>query len=192
MSTLSIGSLNQLGDAFENAGFTADDVTKLKQFKDLVKIKDVLYGKASIAYPEHVHVIDTDVAPFIPDGFSLESHIGHGLWKYDFSLIELFLSKEQKKSYQVGNELYKAIKAVKALKDKIALNANVLDYLLAHQELIPESWKGKLIFFWGTIYRDSFGALCVRYLGWNGSSWSWGYNWLDDNFDSDNPAALAS
>ena len=72
------------------------------------------------------------------------------------------------------------------------MNANILDYLLAHPELIPEEWKGKYIFFWGTIYRLSDGRLCVRYLIWNGSEWDWSYDWLDDDFNSDSPAALAS
>jgi len=39
------------------------------------------------------------------------------------------------------------------------MNANVLDYLLAHPELIPEDWKNKYVFFWGTIYRYSSGGL---------------------------------
>ena len=77
----------------------------------------------------------------------------------------------------------------KELANKDVLNANVLDYLLAHPELIPEEWKGKLIFFWGTIYRDSDGRLYVRYLRWGGSRWNSGYGWLDNGFYSGNPAA---
>ena len=34
-----------------------------------------------------------------------------------------------------------------------SLNANVLDYLLEHPELIPKKWKKYRIVFWGTIYR---------------------------------------
>lgn len=49
MSNLySIGAMNQLGDALENADFTTEEVTKLKQFKNLSGIKDVLNGKAEI------------------------------------------------------------------------------------------------------------------------------------------------
>lgn len=49
MSNLfSIGAMNQLGDALENAGFTTEDITKLKQFKNLSGVKDVLNGKAEI------------------------------------------------------------------------------------------------------------------------------------------------
>ena len=48
MSKFSIGSLNQLGDALENTGWTAEDVTKLKQFKNLAGIKDLVNGRAEI------------------------------------------------------------------------------------------------------------------------------------------------
>jgi len=72
-------------------------------------------------------------------------------------------------------------------------NANLLDYLLAHPELIPDSWKGKAVFFWGKIYRVSSGRLYVRYLFFHGHGerWSWSYHWLDYDFDSDSPAAVA-
>ena len=76
------------------------------------------------------------------------------------------------------------------LKGKPVLNANVLDYLLKHPELIPEEWKGKAVFFWGTIYRDSRGNLCVRCLYWDGSRWYWSHNWLDDFWLADNLALL--
>ena len=53
MSTMySIGAMNQLADALENAGFTPDEITKLKQFKDLEAIKAVINGRASIIFPE--------------------------------------------------------------------------------------------------------------------------------------------
>lgn len=40
--------------------------------------------------------------------------------------------------------------------------------------------------------RNSDGYLCVRYLNWNGAKWNWNNNWLDNDFNSDNPAALAT
>ena len=86
----------------------------------------------------------------------------------------------------VGNNLRQE------LDDQPTLNANVLDYLLAHPELIPEEWKGKAVFFWGTIYRRSDGGLYVRCLYWGGSKWRWHGRWLDNGFNSGNPAALAS
>lgn len=187
MSTLySVGSMNQLGDAFEAAGFTAEDVVKLKQYKNLKGIKDILFGIAEIKYPEHL--INCEADPFIPEGWSVEKHRRGGLFKFDDpAKISFYLSKKQKKGdYSVGNDLRKE------LKNMPVLNANVLDYLLAHPELIPESWKGKAIFFWGTIYRYSSGSLCVRCLSWFGSKWSWGRRLLVYDFDSSNPAALAN
>jgi len=182
-TTYSIGAMNQLGDALENAGFSTEDVTKLKQFSNLKGFKDVLNGKAEIKYPEHL--IDCDSAPFVPNGWSVEEHKKGG-FLFDPAKISLYLSKKQKKGSIGGHDLRKD------LSDKPVMNANILDYLLAHPELIPEEWKGKYIFFWGTIYRSSGGILSVRYLRWDGSEWGWYYYWLDNDFGSAGPAALAS
>ena len=58
MSSLySIGAMNQLGDALEKAGYTPDDITKLKQSEDLGNIKAVLYGQAQIVPVAAVPVI---------------------------------------------------------------------------------------------------------------------------------------
>ena len=184
MSTLySIGAMNQLGDALENAGFTLEDVTKLKQSGDLRDFKNVLNGKAEIIYPEYL--IDCDVNPFIP-GLTVEEHKKGGMLKFNPEKIFLYPSEKQKEGSIGGHDLRKE------LADKPVMNANVLDYLLAHPELIPEEWKGKCIFFWGTIYRDSDDLLCVRCLQWKGCKWWWSYRLLDFNFFSDYPAALAS
>jgi hypothetical protein len=64
--------------------------------------------------------------------------------------------------------------------------------LLANPELIPEEWKGKFIFFWGTIYRNSDGSLYVRYLNWNGDQWNWNFNCLDNDWNDNNPAAVSA
>lgn len=131
------------------------------------------------------HIIDLDAAPFIPSGLSVEEHKKGGLLKWSPKL-PFYWSKKQEKGSIGGHDLRKE------LDGKSVLNANVLDDLLAHQELIPEEWKGKYVFFWGTIYRDSDSRLCVRYLNWDGSRWYWYYRWLEDDFNSDYPAALAS
>ncbi len=78
------------------------------------------------------------------------------------------------------------------MKGKKVLNANVLEYLLKNPRAIPEEWKGKYVFFWGTIYRRSDGRLYVRCLVWDGSQWYWSYYWLDIDFNGLNPAAVAA
>ena len=52
------------------------------------------------------------------------------------------------------------------------LNANVLDYLLDHKDVIPESWSKNLsIYFWGTIYYVGVDGFLVRYLEYIDGEW---------------------
>jgi hypothetical protein len=48
--------------------------------------------------------------------------------------------------------------------------------------------------FWAEpcINRNPDGNLYVRYLYWNGDRWNWNYNWLDNDFNGNNPAALCN
>lgn len=138
------------------------------------------------------HLIDCDAQPFVPESWEVVEHQPGGpfdstqdkQFEWDPGKVELYLCDEQKKGSIEGNELRKK------LKGKPVMNANVLDYLLAHPELIPEEWKGKYIFFWGTIYRHSSGRLYVRYLRWRGDEWDWGFDWLGLHWDDNNPALL--
>lgn len=128
-------------------------------------------------------LIDTNKQPFIPDGITLESH--KGLGKIDPTKIELYLSEKQKTGYIKGTDL------LKELEDKPVLNAVVLDYLLKHPKLIPDEWKDKYVYFWGTIYSNSYGNLFVRCLDWNGRRWGRLYSWLDNDWLGCYPAALS-
>jgi len=138
---------------------------------------ELMEEKTSVAF-------DDTEKPKIIDGWKIKEH--KSLGKVDLSKIKLFISKKQGNKYIIGTELKKF------LDNKKVLNANILDYLLEHQELIPQEWKDGLVFFWGTIYRDSGGNLYVRCLYWNGAKWHWDYCWLDLNFYASHPAALAS
>ncbi len=40
------------------------------------------------------------------------------------------------------------------------------------------------------VNRNSDGNLYVRYLYWNDGRWNWNYNYLDNDFDVQNPAAV--
>lgn len=132
-------------------------------------------------------VINCDDDPFVPRGLTVESHKKHGFMVWHSNAVTLHLEKEQLDGFK-GNKLRKR------LKDQPfeCLNACVLDYLLDHPELIPEEWKSKHVFFWGTIYRNSDGRLYVRCLRWDGVSWRWGGGWLDGVWRLLSPAALAS
>ena len=146
-------------------------------------VQRFLAGQSELIVKEHA--IDCDAAPFVPDGWKVEEHQKGGSFIWDASKVELFLSESQK-----GGKTIEGNKLRKELAKKLVLNANVLDYLMKNPHLIPEEWKGKAVFFWGTVYRDSDGFLYVRYLYWSGVGWDWSDYWLGDDWYDDNPAAL--
>jgi len=130
------------------------------------------------------HIIDCDANPFLPQGWRVKEHRKGGQLEWDPTKVALYLSEIQKNEpFIVGNKLRKE------LKGKPVLNACVLDYLLAHPELIPEEWRGN-VYFWGTIYRHENGVLCVRDLCWVGERWCWHCGWLVDGWSVSRPAAL--
>lgn len=134
---------------------------------------------------EYIHIIDCNAHPFVPKRWKVESHKESGKLEWNPENIMLYLSGEQKVGkWTKGNSLRNYFE------DKPVLNANVLDYLLTHPELIPESWKDKVVFFWGTIYRDSASHLCVRSLCWLNGRWGWNRGWISNGFRFDCPAAL--
>jgi len=181
---LDVSQAAELKLAFRRNGWNNAEIKTLSGGNILADVLKVIKGQAEIKMIERL--TDCDANPFIPDGWSVEEHKKGGMFKFNPEKISLYLSKKQKKGSIDGHDLRKE------LSDKSVMNANFLDYLLAHPELIPEEWKGKYIFFWGTIYRDSYGDLSVRCLHWSGSEWDWHYHWLDHDFRVDDPAALAS
>ena len=184
---LDVGQANELKLAFRRADFSNDDIKRLCESNVLADVRCVLLGRAVINVVEHV--IDCDAQPFVPDGWSVEEHQKGGAFKWDKETQKEapYLSKGQAGSkYIEGNKLRKELTD----KSTPVLNANVLDYLHANPHLIPEKWKGKYVFFWGTVYRDRDGPLCVRCLFWSGGRWLWSYHRLSRDFDGGDPAAV--
>ncbi len=180
---LDVGQANELKLAFRRADYSNDDIKRLCEGNVLADVRRVLLGHASITVV--AHVIDCDADPFVPDGWSVEEHQKGGSFQWDASRVELWLTNGQKNGKVLeGNKLRKE------MAKKVPFNACVLDYLLANPHLIPEEWKGKYVFFWGTVYRDRDGDLCVRYLCWRGGRWGWGGSWLGSAWGDRSPAAL--
>jgi hypothetical protein len=122
------------------------------------------------------HLIDTDKTHKLPyDDWKVESHQGVG--KVDWSKLnpELYFSEKQKDGYIQGEDL------LKELDGKNPLNANVLWYLLDHQELIPKEWNDKDVYFFGTVFLSPDGYRCVLCLCRDDDgSWDWDDRWLGD------------
>ena len=184
-----VGLAHKLLLAAEEQGYTPELINALAEKPEL--FKQLLQAQLGYAeFKQIEHVINCDADPFIPNGWTVEDHQKGGQFKFDAAQVELYLDKAQKKGSIEGNKLRKE------LENKPVLNANILDYLLAHTELIPEDWKKdekgntRYIFFWGTIYRNSNGFLFVRFLYWFGDRWYWNLDWLDYDWNGSGPAAL--
>ena len=131
--------------------------------------------------------IDCDADPFVPEGWVVVEHRKGGKFAVaNLKKIQLFLSDGQKKDKRLtGKQLRKE------LEDKPVLNANVMNFFLKYPELIPEKWKRKTVYFWGTVYRHLDGNLCVHCLRWHGGAWVSCNDPIDDWWVSDNFVALA-
>lgn len=181
---LDVDQAGELKAAFRRGDWTNEEIKKLCEGDILVNVRKVLLGYAEFKILENI--IDCDAAPFIPNGWMMEEHQKGGQFKWDKEAQKdnLYLDEEQQNGKFIeGNKLRKR------LAGKPVLNANVLDYLLAHPHLIPEEWRFKVVFFWGTIYCTG-GSLCVRSLGWHPNKWDGHGRWLDHVWDSIHPAVL--
>jgi len=133
------------------------------------------------------HVIDCDAIPFLLEDWKVESHRKGGQVVWDPTNVVLYLDEAQQNRRLIeGNNLRKKLAKMPVM------NANVLDYLLDHPELIPEEWKGIYVYFWGTIYRSRLGGLGVRCLRWDGDRWNWNCRWLGNDWDSSDPVAVSA
>jgi hypothetical protein len=182
---LDVGQANELKLAFRREGsWTNEEIKMLCEQKGfLTSVREVLLNRAEIKQVEYL--VDMQSDPFTPDGWTVVEHRQVGGFKWDLSKVELYLDEAQKNGGCIeGNKLRKKL----ATKD--VSNANLLDFLLKNTQLIPESWKGQYVFFWGTIYRNAFGGLCVRFLYWGGDRWRWRYGWLDGGWSGIYPAAV--
>lgn len=181
--TLDVGQANELKLAFRRAGYTNAEIKRLCEGDLLSRLLPVIKGHAEVTMIRYI--IDCDVRFIVPHPFGIKKHIKGGEVEWDPTKVQLYLSEDQR-----DGELIQGHKLHKKLTGKPVLNACVLDYLIAYPELIPDRWKGKRIFFWGTIYRNPVDRLLVRYIFWDGVKWSWAFHWLNNDWYLNDPAAL--
>ena len=114
-------------------------------------VQRFLRGDAEVVIKRHI--IDCDATPFVPDGLKVEEHTPGGRFEWNPDEIKLYLSDKQRSGSIDGNKLHKE------LAGKPVLNANVLDYLLAHPNLIPDEWKGKVTVTFRVLLIRRFSAM---------------------------------
>lgn len=108
-------------------------------------------GNADIHALLNKHYVDCNADPYEPGGLGVAEHQKRGFLSLDVSQAQtLFFLSDDEQYYSASY---------------LDANANVLDYALAHQGLIPASCKGRAVAFPGTTYRICpGGALYVRCL----------------------------
>ena len=105
-------------------------------------------------------------------------------FEWDPEKVKPWLSIQQEGDKRIeGNTLLKEIR-----KRGPTFNANMLDWCLAHPNLVPEDWQ--MMFLWDTLYLNRpSGDQCVRYLCLDSRGPRWGYRWLNEYWYLRNPAA---
>jgi len=186
---LDVGQANEFKLAMRRSGWDNRDLKRLCEGDMLTRLLPVVRGLAEVN--QVTHIIDCDADPFVPEGWTVEDHQKDGQITWDPSTFTFYLSKQQ-----LGDKCIEGNKLRKELAKEPTLNACLLDYLLDRPHLIPEEWKKdqngntRYIYFWKTIYRYSDGDLCVRCLCFDGGRWSWGCDFLDNDFHSSDPALV--
>ncbi len=187
---LDVGQANELKLALRREGWNNEELKMACERKGFLGlVRETLLGRAEIKMIEHL--IDFDAKPSVPDGWTilpdseqLPNRV-RGQMKFDPSKVKLHLDSGQKNGSIEGNKL------LKKLTKESVYGAQLLDFYLANPHLIPEEWKGKAIFFWGTIYRSAVGRSCVRCLYWRGGGWGWDYIWLGLGWGGSSPALVS-
>lgn len=129
-----------------------------------------------------------DPAKFIGKGWSIAEQDERSLVLSEVNLRNIRLEtmlKDGEGSVQ-GEEKLRRLKK----SGHIRLDAKVFYALWENKSLIPESWKGKTIYFDGTILQNPDGNRYVLYLFWSGDEWRWYCLWLKRGWYGDNPSAV--
>lgn len=155
--------MNSRSDAQDDLfGITLDFVTKLRN--GAIKPEEAKrFLRKENPWPA---LIDLDADPLVPDGLTVTEHQKGGQWLFDPKQIELFLDVV----VQNGGTYDSALELRHSVRGKPVLNANALDWLLTHQEQIPEAWMEMTVYFWGTIYEGAMGP-CVRGIYYDRGRW---------------------
>lgn len=180
---LDVGQANELKLAFRRAGCTGEDVKRLCEKNGVLEgLKDVLRGSSEIVQIEYL--IDCTADPLglaLVAGREVEAHSVCGFLKWEPGVVELYYPDHLYNGVTSGLEIREEVMKVK---ERIPLNACVLDYLLNRPFLIPEGWKEwDHIAFFGTVYREADGTdvhLSVPCMAWEKDQWRKYWKRLDD------------
>lgn len=127
-------------------------------------------------------------AEFIGKGWSIveQDERSLAITELDPAKISLVSMLNECEMRVQGEEKLRRLKA----SGHIRLDAKVFLAFWENKDRIPESWKGKYVYFDGTVLQSPDGRRCILYLYWSGVEWSWCYCWLEDDWNAVNPSAV--
>jgi len=187
---LGVGPAKELQTALRRNGLGTRVVDWLCAGDNISLVNEVVLGRSEIKLVEHSIDYDID-QPSIPAGWSLLSNDEQlpnrvrSLRKFDPTKLSLHLDNSQKNGKAIeGNKLRKKLESIPVF------GAQLRDFLLKNLRFIPKDWKGKEIFFWGTLYRDANGDFCVPFLFFDNGGWRGRYRWLVNDLSVNSPAVV--
>jgi len=131
-------------------------------------------------------IVNLDATPATPSHLQInpEDQItsqAKGEIEWDGEKVVFHLESEQ-----VAGGCVQGYDLKKRLMGLPVLPAATVDFLLAHPETIPESWKTKkVILFWGTFFRDVDGRGMVRGIyWWSNERWCETWAFVSEGFDA--------
>jgi hypothetical protein len=150
-------------------------------------------GQTKVVVSASPLIIDCSVPPFVPDGWEVRlgdqiASAFRGRLAWDPDRVRLHLADGQQRS----SGFIEGLNLFVALTGQPVLTARVLDWQLEDSaNRIPEPWKGKRIFYWGTVYRNLRHTPCVRCLRLHVRTWTWSYYDVhNEAWGTDDPAAV--
>lgn len=135
----------------------------------------------SIYYP-----MDLQQPPHCPKGLTVRDHAKDYVVDPTEVALLLHCSTAQAVGRVSGHDVRAALVKIPVL------NANVLDFLMIPENhcYIPENWRGRKVFFWGTTYMVAHGEECVRFIEWGSHGWASSYRRLSDEWGMADLAAV--
>lgn len=149
------------------------------------------------------YVIDFNSQPEIPEGYEIRPRdqiVGRLKGKCVINPKNLRLYLAEGQGIFRNSEFIYGPELKKDLKGKRVVGAQLLDFYLKNQHLIPEEYKNHMTDFWGTLYRHIESsqlmkkpAICFRSLIWfpEQKIWQDQFIMIYSVFDNKSPALIA-
>ena len=195
MSTrYSVGQMNQLGDALEAAGYSVDDVTKLRTSSVLKAMKDLWSNTSNAVIQPIATVLSTiktfDPVIFISKGWKVLNYetdkLGANLTEVDFNKMVLETCLKEGETSITGEEKLKRLK--EGSNARLGLKAFLALWEEKDHATLEWLYKEKgvaYLDFFGDILEYPDGERCVLCLcRGSGGGWDWRYCWLGVGWDS--------